>query len=146
MFSMCSELTPCAPIPDGRMAQFMQRWQTPVDTDYNDYNDYRDNDLDLGQQTLVNTSRHQQTLVGTSRQTVTWTAFAILAMFIQTPSVGFPVSFYWQIIFLFSILFIQYFVHQCMSCMRLYLYYSVVTGLVSIHQLSVEETQQHTLE
>ena len=32
-----------------------------VDTDYNDYNDYRDSDLDLGQQTLVDTSRHQQT-------------------------------------------------------------------------------------
>ena len=39
------------------------------------HNDYRDSDLDLGQQTLVDTSRHQQTLV------VTWTAFAILAMF-----------------------------------------------------------------
>ena len=26
MFSMCSELTPRAPIPDGRMAQFMQPW------------------------------------------------------------------------------------------------------------------------
>ena len=33
-----------------------------------------------------------------------------------------------------------------MSRMDLYLYYSVVTGLVSIHQLAVEETQQHTLE
>ena len=42
--------------------------QTLVDTDYNDY---RDSDLDLGQQTLVDTSR----------QIVTWTAFAILAMF-----------------------------------------------------------------
>ena len=28
---------------------------------YSDYNDYRDSNLDLGQQTLVNTSRHQQT-------------------------------------------------------------------------------------
>ena len=26
MFSTCSELTPRAPIPDGRMAQFMQPW------------------------------------------------------------------------------------------------------------------------
>ena len=30
---------------------------------------------------LVDTSRHYQTLVDTSRQIVTWTAFAILAMF-----------------------------------------------------------------
>ena len=29
--------------------------------DYNYYNDYRDSNLDLGQQTLVDTSRHQQT-------------------------------------------------------------------------------------
>ena len=26
MFSMCSELTPRAPIPDSRIAQFMQPW------------------------------------------------------------------------------------------------------------------------
>ena len=41
---------------------------------YSDYNDYRDrdSDLDLGQQKLVDTSRH----------IVTWAAFAILAMFI----------------------------------------------------------------
>ena len=28
MFSMCSKLTPRAPIPNGRMAQFMQPWVT----------------------------------------------------------------------------------------------------------------------
>ena len=26
MFSTCSELTPCAPIPDGRMERIMQPW------------------------------------------------------------------------------------------------------------------------
>ena len=32
----------------------------------------------------IQVSRHQQTLVDTSRQIVTWTAFAILAMFVLT--------------------------------------------------------------
>ena len=40
-----------------QLAHYMPPWQTLVDTDYNDYNDYRDSDLDLGQQTLVDTSR-----------------------------------------------------------------------------------------
>ena len=29
MFSTCSELTPRAPIPDGRMERIMQPWQKP---------------------------------------------------------------------------------------------------------------------
>ena len=32
MFSMCSELTPRAPIPDGRMEQIMQPYQGRAET------------------------------------------------------------------------------------------------------------------
>ena len=34
MLSTCSELTPRAPIPDGRMAQIMQPWLNNNDCDY----------------------------------------------------------------------------------------------------------------